>query len=218
MQTDDFEKFCELLAALGERFDKKLTPMTLKLDFAAFSRFTIEQIEAAVMTWYTTGKFFPRPVELIEMIEGKADSRGEKAWEKFVDAIRKGGQMKSVFCDDPKLLRSVQLLYGSWIKACEELPPITNPMHANHRTQFLAVYANCTDGVQYLKGLREATGMAPAQAFGKLGSYETFTQSIVHIGKSVSLREMEFDALTGALTEQSIQQLQAGKNLRLLAA
>jgi hypothetical protein len=218
MQTDDFEKFCELLAALGERFDKKLTPMTLKLDFAAFSRFTIEQIEAAVMTWYTTGKFFPRPVELIELIEGKADSRGEKAWEKFVDAIRKGGQMKSVYCDDPKLLRSVQLLYGSWIKACEELPPITNPMHANHRTQFLAVYTNCTDGIQYLKGLREAAGMAPAQAFGKLGSNEVFIQSIVHIGETVTVREMEFSAVTGALTEQSIQQLQAPSYLRLLAA
>ncbi len=218
MQADDFEKFCELLAALGERFDKKLTPMTLKLDFAAFSRFTIEQIEAAVMTWYTTGKFFPRPVELIELIEGKADSRGEKAWEKFVDAIRKGGQMKSVYCDDPKLLRSVQLLYGSWIKACEELPPVTNSMHANHRTQFLAIYSNCTDGQRYLKGLRESSGSAPAQCFGQLTEGETFRQTIIHIGEIVTVREMEFSAITGSLTEKSIQQLRAPSHLRLLAA
>jgi hypothetical protein len=218
MVAEDFDRFCELMSVLAERFDKKVTPLTLEFDFGALEAFTIEQVERAVKFLYKSAQWYPKPVEIIEAIQGKAENRAEKAWEKFVDAVRKGGQMKSVYSDDSKLLRSVQLLYGSWIKACEELPPVTNPMHANHRTQFLAVYSNCTDGLPYLKGLRESSGSAPAQCFGKLGDGETFVQSIIHIGETVTTREMEFSAVTGALTEKSIQQLQAPSHLRLLAA
>lgn len=217
MVAEDFDRFCELMAVLAERFDKKVTPLTLEFDFGALEAFSIEQIETAVKYLYKSLEWYPKPKEIIEAIQGKPANQGEKAWEKFVDAVRKGGQMKSVYCNDPKLLRSVQLLYGSWIKACEDLPPITNPMHANHRTQFLAVYANCADGIQYLKGLRESAGMAPAQCYGKLTEGETFVQPIIYIGETVTVREMECSAVTGALTEKSIQQLQPGR-LRLLAA
>lgn len=217
MQVDDFEKFCELLMALGERFDKKLTPTTLKLDFAAFSRFTIEQIEAAVTTWYTTGRFFPRPVELIELLEGAPDDRATKAWDLFVAAVRAGGSWKSVYANDARLLQTIQVVYGSWPQACEMLPAVADPMFAAHRKQFIASFSTAHDGgTHYLMGVSEAHNRNAPKLL-PVGR-ETFTASVVVIGERVTLRECEFSAATGSLTEQSIRQLRSATNLRLLAA
>lgn len=217
MTEQDKPQFATALFGLAELLNGKLTDAGLEMYFQALKRFPLAQVEAAANQLVLTMKFFPKPVEFIEAIEGAPDDRAAKAWDLFVAAVRLGGSWKSVYAEDGALLLTVQVVYGSWLKACEMLPAVADPMFTAHRKQFIASYSTApAKGVHYLMGASEANNRQAPKLLP--AGQQTFTASVVHIGATVALRECEFSAATGALTESSVRQLQTGHHLRLLAA
>src|SRR5882672_1981761 len=117
VMAHDFEAFAGLMALLAETFDKVLTPSRVEIYFRAMADWSIERIAAAVDAAVCRLKFFPKPAELIELIEWSPDDQAEHAWGQFWLALTHGGTYRSLYCEDEVLAETSRRLYGSWSDA-----------------------------------------------------------------------------------------------------
>ena len=78
MQSNEAPKFYQALDTLAELYEKTLTPNVLELYFATLSDLTLEQAQAACVQAANTCKFFPKPVELRELVQGTAADAAEQ--------------------------------------------------------------------------------------------------------------------------------------------
>lgn len=128
MDIKDKPKFCELVVGTGETYDKPVTELQLRIWWNALSKFDWLHVKQAfnkhVMTG-GSGKYMPRPADIVEMIEGNADDRATIAWGVVLDTLLRIGTYESVVFDDP-IIHMVIKDMGGWIKVGEiteaELP------------------------------------------------------------------------------------------------
>lgn len=85
----------------------------------ALAHLGVEQIEIACLQAMQQCQYFPRPVELIELVAGTLEQRAAIAWDKLYAAIYEVGAYKSVEFDDPVISRCVQNC-GGWQAVCEK--------------------------------------------------------------------------------------------------
>ena len=76
------------LSVLGLIFGKEVNKDLAKAYFNVLSDFTDYQMIAASSKWQKTGKFFPKPAELIEMIVGTEKQSGADAWALVLKGLR----------------------------------------------------------------------------------------------------------------------------------
>ncbi len=112
------ELFFEGMAALGETFGVEITGIKLKVYKMALGEYDDDRIRQAMGLALKTCKFFPKPVELIELIEGKKDDQAALAWEALLDTAQRVGQYQSVLFEDGRIARAVRLL-GGWQTCCQ---------------------------------------------------------------------------------------------------
>ena len=79
METSDQEKFANSLGVLCEIFDKQISPIVIRAYFQALRPYPVEEVEGAISQAIVSCKFFPRPVELIELITGGREAIEDKA-------------------------------------------------------------------------------------------------------------------------------------------
>jgi hypothetical protein len=211
MTENDKIRFAELIFGLAETLGSEIGKPGIALYFRALQQYSIEEIEKATDKILTTSRFFPKPVEFIEAIEGKSDERAEVAFSQFAEAVRLGGYMKSVYSADACLIQAVKQVFGSWQRACEELPPVSDPMFANMRKSFLMAYQSALRNgskEHYLIGRSESINIGnEGLASFKLTGVETFQARLVTITDKVRLIEAEFSASTGRLCDAGILSL-----------
>ena len=71
MNNTDKTKFKELMDALSELYGKdKPSVLQLQMTFAALERYKFDQISEAASKHVSKSKFFPRPADLIEILDG----------------------------------------------------------------------------------------------------------------------------------------------------
>ena len=121
MNNNDFNDFANAMGSLAEIHSKEISPTLMKTYFKLFFQFSIEQIQKAVSEAMLTLKYFPKPVELIELIQGKLEDKAEIELSKVVNAIRRHGAYSSIVFDDPVTMAVIQNGFGGWIKLCDEL-------------------------------------------------------------------------------------------------
>lgn len=109
-----------------------------------------EQIEAAIWKAASVFKFFPKPAELLELIEGIPNDKAWEAWETLLGAIARIGPWKSVEFRDSRISRVVDVL-GGWLKVCEW----TEDELKWRRDEFMGAYKAMRDGgaVRALPGI-----------------------------------------------------------------
>ncbi len=107
--------FAEYLALFGEVFDKEITEAIRNLYWRILEPYEDEQVEKAFKAVIATKRFFPKPAELLELIEGSPDDQAQKALEKVMWAVRHIGPYSSVRFDDPKIHGAVESM-GGWIE------------------------------------------------------------------------------------------------------
>lgn len=120
MNIDDKKKFGELMAVSGSIFDKELTAPMLRIMFETLSEYSIDQIGAAFTKHLQTGDFFPRPAQLIRIINaGKpsSDDRATLAWMSITNAISKIGPYRTLTLDDKLALEIIKHV-GGWSNLC----------------------------------------------------------------------------------------------------
>jgi hypothetical protein len=107
MTEQDKPRFLEILFGLAELLGGKLSDAGIEMYFRVLSRFSIEQVEIAADRMLTSSQRFPVPAQFIEAIEGKQQDRAEKAWDLFVEAVRRGGAYKSLYAPDGALVAAI---------------------------------------------------------------------------------------------------------------
>ncbi|MCX5829307.1 MAG: DUF6475 domain-containing protein [Deltaproteobacteria bacterium] len=106
-------KFKELFTLVCELYDKKVSATLAGIYWETLKPFTDDQCERAFKEAMLTLKFFPKPVDLLEILRGKAEDRATLAWIKVIEAVRRIGHYQSVQFGDP-VIHSVFKFWGGW--------------------------------------------------------------------------------------------------------
>lgn len=139
----DAERFGQLLRGAGEVLDVTVSPARIALYFRTLQRFEFEIIEVAFGRFLESeaSKFgFPKPVHIIEIIEGSQSEQEDNAWMAVNDAIRKIGAYNSVIVADPSLGDAIVRVFGSWVRCCEEANESNNYIWDQRRKAFVTAY------------------------------------------------------------------------------
>lgn len=105
--------FKQYMAALSEIHGKELTALLNSLYWKTLEPFTDQECDAAFKELIFSAKYFPKPVDFLEILSGKKEDQAARAWIKVVKAIRKVGNYESVKFDDP-VIHSVFEFWGGW--------------------------------------------------------------------------------------------------------
>jgi hypothetical protein len=120
----DATKFKEFMMGLAELFDKQLSTILIDMYWKALESYTDEQCDEAFNKAFVMCKFFPKPVELIELITGGAgqlEDVAEIQATEVLRAVKRVGVYNSVLFNDPVTIAVIQQCYGGWIKLCTDL-------------------------------------------------------------------------------------------------
>jgi hypothetical protein len=118
MIEEEKAAFTVYLAGLAEIFDVSLSKMRIDLYFEALKDLPIEQFVLACNYHTQTGKFFPKPSELREALNGRSSDRAVLAFEEMRAAVRSIGAYKSVSFTDKTTMAVIQA-FGGWLKVCD---------------------------------------------------------------------------------------------------
>lgn len=80
--------FMEYMTGLGEIFNKEISNILKDVYWKALENYTDEKCEAAFKQVIATCKFFPKPAELIEILQGSKEDQSIDAWQQVIDALK----------------------------------------------------------------------------------------------------------------------------------
>jgi hypothetical protein len=122
MQTADLKKFAVLMATLAEVFNdgKEVSKIKMEIYFKSLEKYPIEHISQAISNMINNRVYpsFPKPAEILQEINGRAENRATEAWLKVVDAVARIGNYQSVKFSDP-VIHSVVQVMGGWPQLCQ---------------------------------------------------------------------------------------------------
>lgn len=118
MKSNDFEKFGEMLVAVGDLYGKSMSEMSIGLYFNALKEYDLSAVRQAFDRYVKnpdSGQFMPKPADLIRMMQGTSLDASMAAWAKVDKAVRQIGTYTSVVFDDPLIHRAIADI-GGWVK------------------------------------------------------------------------------------------------------
>lgn len=115
------ERFLQGLAGLCELHNREATEAMAKLYFFALQAFDIEDVLRAMVKAVAASKFFPKPAEIIEFIQGSPEDMAEVEASKVWEAICRVGGHSSVAFDNPTTSAVIEYGFGGWVKLCSEM-------------------------------------------------------------------------------------------------
>ena len=141
MTTADFKSFTMEFTLLAEVFSEALSATRIHAYFIALEDLPLEQLVTAMRTAQGHLRFFPKPVELRELVHGSPDERAEMAWTRVRQAFMHGlGGYRPIDFGEPILHATVDAM-GGWarffylgFRGVEEVEIVTT------RKEFLVVY------------------------------------------------------------------------------
>lgn len=118
MQAEDKNAFAEMLMAGCAVYDRKpMEALAVKLYWNLLSKFSLAEVQTALGRHMETSKFFPKPSELIELIDGGEDEQSMLAWSKVMEAVRNNGHYRVPQFDDTAIGRAISAI-GGWRTFC----------------------------------------------------------------------------------------------------
>ena len=150
MQNTD--AFDQGMFALGETFGMEISAFKLRIYQEALKDFSDEQIQMAMGMAIKGLKFFPKPVELIELMQGNPEENAVEAWGLLLETIKTQGAYKSIMFADAKIGHCVEMM-GGWPEVCRMRVEETGMRCA----QFQKIYRACPVNVpqKQLAGIEE---------------------------------------------------------------
>lgn len=236
MKDEDADSFANLIEGLGLTFDKEVPDSLCEIYFRALARFTIEQVDQAVARAITTCRFFPRPAELIELIEGAPTDEGLAAWVLLQDARARVGYFNSIWFDDAALSQALLDTFGGWVAMCDQLHVVndsvtgkqiaglTPEMQRAKQKEFIENYKRARTHPRkvelYHAGQSERENRATVSGWKRGLFPDGLLYQPVGIvrGGDIELVKISFDAHTGALTSEARRELERGNVQGLLEA
>lgn len=139
MTDHDRARFGEALGVLAETFNDPLSQTRLEAYFVALRDLPWPAVEGALRTLLRAGRWFPKPVEIREAVEGSPGDRAALAWGAVLEQVRRVGYCGTPTFTDPLTAATIDRLWGSWAALCETLPA-GGPELVGWVKQFTAVY------------------------------------------------------------------------------
>lgn len=144
MTPENRARFAELMFGMGETFNEPVSSVRAGAYFDALSDLPIEGVETAVRLAVRTLKFFPKPVELREMVEGAKGDEAALAFAAFQKEVSRVGYMHQPSLPEATM-NTIRVVFGSWRAACAALPSPDSeraPELMGWRKQFVAAYGD----------------------------------------------------------------------------
>lgn len=83
METhEDLKKFREMISVLAELHQREISATLLEAYYEALKEYPIKAIETAGKALLKSSRFFPKPADFIDEIDGTDDEQAEDTWEK----------------------------------------------------------------------------------------------------------------------------------------
>ena len=95
------KRFAEGMKGMCELHNRAASKPMLKMYFFALAKFEIEDVLRAFVTAVSATKYFPKPAEIIELIQGSPEDVAEVEASKVWEAICRVGGHQSVAFDNP---------------------------------------------------------------------------------------------------------------------
>jgi hypothetical protein len=113
-------KFKEYMATLGEIHDKTISPMMMELYWKILGKFADADCERAFKSLIISARFFPKPIDVLEAIQGKQENRATEAWLSVLQTIKRAGNYQSIRFSDTAIHSVIQAM-GGWPQICQML-------------------------------------------------------------------------------------------------
>lgn len=113
------KEFMDMFSGLCLTLGKEPSKNLILAYHTALSRFDIGVVKEAINKAVVSFKWFPKPVEIIELIEGSSVDNSEIQCAQAFEAVRRVGPYESVVFDDPVTQEVIKQYYGGWPKFCE---------------------------------------------------------------------------------------------------
>ena len=117
MTEHDFEKFRDGLTGVYAFYDKEINTFALDLWWNSLKQFDLPAIIQAFNRHVVnteSGKWLPKPADIIRMLQGSTQDAALIAWAKVDKAVRYKGTYVDVVFDDPVIHRVLHDM-GGWI-------------------------------------------------------------------------------------------------------
>jgi len=137
VKKEDGEDFGLAIFALGEMYNKALSKGVVRMYWDSLDRFELLDVSNALRR-YTEGdnaSFFPKPGDIIKLIEGDTGTRAQIAFDKVRRAIGSPGIYTTICFDDAIINKVVQDM-GGW----PALGTITNQDFKFYENRFIVNY------------------------------------------------------------------------------
>jgi len=223
LKVEDIPKFAQSMLVLGEVFNEQVSETRIEAYRIALDAYEFDAIDRAMRQAVTAQKFFPKPAELVELLEGSHDDRAGQSWHVLLEAISDGGNASVKFLD-PAAAVAVDVTFGGYLAAARMIHEADEPMVAHYRKTYVQAYQTARKFPREVETYR--AGVFEFQNSGG-GTWSARMANYTGPVRLLGLREMKevrlpFDAATGKLTDESRLMLEAARTdegaRRLLAA
>lgn len=214
MVSNDAERFTLVMLTLGEVFKEEITAARMNAYKSALSDLSIDQIEKAASRLIAEAVFFPKPVEIRNLIKLSSDDRAEMAWRTFAKLVGNEGEYPSLYFDDLAISFAINHM-GGWLAACDELRKCSPEMYRAAEYKFKTSYRLALQAEQ--AGPRHFAGFYEATNRSQIGSMDRAKGRTVEIEvclvrtSGYERLRVPFDLDQGMLTEKAHLALEAGK-------
>jgi len=141
MTNIDALAFGKLMHALGQTFNEPVSEVRVEAYFDALRDLSIETVRQAVRQAIGSCRFFPRPVELRDLVLGTAADNADAAWGEVLREIRRVGYVGTPTFSDARVDRAVKETWGGWSRLCQTLPA-EGPELIGWMKQFKSTYGS----------------------------------------------------------------------------
>ena len=127
MNTEDKNKFKEVMTTISINYNESIDNAKLRLWWTIFNHYPIQTFEKAVYDHITcpdAGMFSPKPANITKMIQGTTkqndqniESEAELAWTSVMNAIRGEGSYKTPKFKNPKISPTLSAM-TNWAQLC----------------------------------------------------------------------------------------------------
>ena len=119
MIEQDRQQFAMAMSGAAEVLGAEMTKPKLAMYFKALEQLPIERVEQALMQAVRELKFFPKPVEILEMAGAGGLKLADVALvesTKAFEALQRHGTYSSVTFDDAVTMAVIQKGFGGWVE------------------------------------------------------------------------------------------------------
>lgn len=119
MDHSEKPRFAQAMAGLAAIYSKDLPEILVEVYWDSLKRFDFKAVGVAFKRHYEgeSGAFWPKPSDIITIIEGSSEDRSIVAWYKVDKAVRERGPYVSVLFDDPVIMATIEQM-GGWVDFC----------------------------------------------------------------------------------------------------